>query len=133
MVEPSRKFKQIDRCHSPIEKIYCLKETSDLIMKTVANNISPGLLSPTFYSSHTSCSTLFGFLIYYHVFIFSVLTLTNASILYNLAGSDLSVTTDDLIPFLVYIIVLSKPKHMKTNLFFMENLTFINLSTSQMG
>ncbi len=42
-------------------------------------------------------------------------------------------TTDDLIPFLVYIIVLSKPRNLRTNLFLMENLTFIGLSTNEMG
>lgn len=89
MVAPSRHFKYMDTCTSPLEKLYCLKETCDLIMKTVAASQPP--------------------------------------------DSQESVTTDDLIPFLVYIIVLSKPKNLRTNLFLMENLTFIGLSTNEMG
>jgi len=49
------------------------------------------------------------------------------------ADSEESVTTDDLIPFLVYIIVLSKPKYLRTNIFLMESLTFVDLSTNEMG
>jgi hypothetical protein len=52
---------------------------------------------------------------------------------YAISDSQESVTTDDLIPFLVYIIVLSKPKYLRTNLFLMENMTFIGLSTNEMG
>jgi len=89
MVSPSRQFKYLDTCMSPLEKLYCLKETCDLIMKTVATNQAP--------------------------------------------DSEESVTTDDLIPFLVYIIVLSKPKYLRTNIFLMESLTFVDLSTNEMG
>jgi hypothetical protein len=43
MVAPSRHFKYMDTCTSPLEKLYCLKETCDLIMKTVAASQPPGM------------------------------------------------------------------------------------------
>jgi hypothetical protein len=51
----------------------------------------------------------------------------------DIVGSDVSVTTDDVIPFLAYIVILCQPKHLKTNLFYMEHLTAVNLSTNQIG
>ena len=45
----------------------------------------------------------------------------------------MQVTTDDLIPFLVYIIILAKPRHLATELFLMSYFTFTNISTSQLG
>ncbi|KAL6046849.1 Ankyrin repeat domain-containing protein 27 [Balamuthia mandrillaris] len=88
MVEPTRQFKQLEALTTPLEKLYCLKKTNDLIMKTVQAAVSP--------------------------------------------NSDEIVTTDDLIPFLAYIIVLSKCKHLQSQLFYMENFTFSSLK-SELG
>jgi len=50
----------------------------------------------------------------------------------NRSGQDF-ITTDDLIPFLLYIIILSKPRNLRSNIFFMQNLTFTNTSVNELG
>lgn len=48
-------------------------------------------------------------------------------------GKDLVVTTDNLIPLLVYVIIQAKPLHFHSNIYYTEQFSFSNLSTSSYG
>lgn len=43
------------------------------------------------------------------------------------------VATDDLLPTLVYVIITSKSRHLRSNIAFMEMFTFSNISSNAMG
>jgi hypothetical protein len=43
------------------------------------------------------------------------------------------ITTDDLIPIISYILIQSKLSHLHSNLFYMENFNFTNISMNALG
>jgi len=107
MVAPIRNFKTLDDCPTPLGKLHVLKDTNTLIMKTVESSCLASKWHTQSRTQLTSCR--------------------------HSLEEDVTVTTDDLIPYLVYIIILAKPKHLHSTLWFMENLTFTNLSSSELG
>jgi hypothetical protein len=44
MAEASRKLRQMDNYTTPIGKLLCLKETSDMIIASVSKHVTQGIL-----------------------------------------------------------------------------------------
>jgi hypothetical protein len=104
----------LDSLNCPIDKLYCLQTTLDLILAELkgaivdAHSVLSREYSVNFFKRSNVQSTFF-VVIWYMFF-----SLVEDSQLPALG-------TDDLIPLLVTVIIQAKPLHMASNLYYMEN------------
>lgn len=111
----------LDELPSPIEKLHRLKEVIDAVNHSVLYGQQRRQLEVQPLSSITNNDE-------------NILYQTTSSISLSKQSNESDViTTDDLLPIIVYILIQGKPCHLFTNLFLMQHFVFVNISTTELG
>lgn len=118
MEEPIVQLSALNDSTSPLEKIYALQETCNLISSCVLKSLKSSSPTTTPNLSDT----------------FPTVNIGNDYPQQSTLVKEVApITTDDLIPILSYILIQAKPKHLHSNLLYMENFSFTNISKTSLG
>ncbi len=143
MPEAVKELQRIDECITPLEKVFCLQEVNSLITKSISKSIemahvSGGTLRTKSIDKRvlhirSNCILIF-FSVVSRIWSIVIFPILISYYRYSYTSiEDAAVTTDDLIPLFVFVIIRAKLKHLHTNLYYMENFIFSNIGNSSLG